>query len=138
MTTNQIHKPKKPLRIYTQPPQHPGQRRRRSQNHECENTRTTNQEKPTFPTGGRKQCRPVSSSSSECQVASISVSDNELDAPPQTIEVQISSAVTDNKSEKTPQEEDDTMDKAKRGRSPSPETKKREQDKERIERQGKA
>ena len=58
--------------------------------------------------------------------------------PPRTIEAQISTAATDNQSEQALRDEDDTMDKAKRGRSISPKSKKQEHGQERIARQGKS
>ena len=65
------------------------------------------------PPEGGKQGQPGAASSSEWQVASVTVSGNKGDASPRTIEVQISSAFADDKSEQTPQAEDDTMGKAK-------------------------
>ena len=66
-----------------------------------------------------------SPTSSECQVASITLSDNDREASPRTVEVQISTAAADNQSEQKPQDEDDTMGRAKRGRSLSPKSRKR-------------
>ena len=78
------------------------------------------------PPEKEKRCHPLSSSISECIVASIAVSESEVDASPQAVEVQISTPVPDNKSEMESCGEEgapgNTTGAAKRGRSSSQKT----------------
>ena len=69
--------------------------------------------------------------SSECQVAIITVSGNEGETSPRAIEALISAAKEDQVQQEA---EDDTMGKEKRNRPQSPQTKKKEQGREKTRR----
>ena len=83
----------------------------------------------------KKKGRTGTPTSSEFQVASITVSGDEGETSPMSLEAPISAATEDQAQQ---DEEDDTMGKSKkRNRSQSPETKKKEQGREKKKEQGK-
>ena len=123
-------KTKTPRRIYTHPTHQPrqGRRRRKPQKGKCQ---THQPRKISCPRQRRKTsttCIIIDLRMPSREHSSIRARSRRPRRPPRTIEVQISPAVSENKSEKKAPGEEDTPDnamaKANRSRSASPKTKK--------------